>query len=52
MKKFNGLWLFGLSGSGKSYLSKKISTLIDNSFIVDGDFVRSKISFDLGYSKR
>ena len=51
-KKFNGLWLFGLSGSGKSYLSKKISTLIDNSFIVDGDFVRSKISFDLGYSKK
>ena len=51
-KKFNGLWLFGLSGSGKSYLSKKISTFIDNSFIIDGDFVRSEISYDLGYSKK
>tara|TARA_Y100000768_G_C23882485_1_gene635945 strand:- start:56 stop:496 length:441 start_codon:yes stop_codon:yes gene_type:complete len=47
-----GIWLFGLSGSGKSYLSKKISKQIKNSFIIDGDIVRSQISFDLGYSLR
>ena len=49
MKK--GLWLFGLSGSGKSYLSNKISKKIKNSFIIDGDEVRKFISFDLGYKK-
>lgn len=49
MKK--GLWLFGLSGSGKTYLSNKISKKIKNSFIIDGDEVRKFISFDLGYKK-
>lgn len=47
-----GIWLFGLSGSGKTYLSKKISKKIKNSFLIDGDQVRSLISFDLGYSLR
>ena len=46
-----GLWFFGLSGSGKTYLSKKISKKIKNSFIIDGDEVRKFISFDLGYKK-
>lgn len=50
MKKINGLWLYGLSGSGKTYLSKKISLKIKNSFLIDGDIVRSLISFDLGYT--
>tara|TARA_B100000427_G_C15104623_1_gene418716 strand:+ start:96 stop:557 length:462 start_codon:yes stop_codon:yes gene_type:complete len=45
-----GLWFFGLSGSGKTYLSKKISKYIKNSFIIDGDIVRSLIGFDLGYT--
>lgn len=48
---FKGLWLFGLSGSGKTYLSKKISKKIKYSFIIDGDEVRKFISYDLGYKK-
>ena len=47
MKK--GLWLYGLSGSGKSYLSKKILKQKKNGFIIDGDEVRKLISFDLKY---
>ena len=46
-----GLWLFGLSGSGKSYLSKKISKKLKKPFIIDGDEIRKLISFDLGYKK-
>ena len=46
-----GLWLFGLSGSGKTYLSKKISKKLKKPFIIDGDEVRKFISFDLGYKK-
>jgi len=49
MKK--GIWLFGLSGSGKTYISKKISKKINKPFIIDGDKVRKFISFDLGYKK-
>tara|TARA_B100001057_G_C22736401_1_gene905963 strand:+ start:218 stop:643 length:426 start_codon:yes stop_codon:yes gene_type:complete len=49
MKK--GIWLFGLSGSGKTYLSLKISKKIKKPFIIDGDEVRKLISFDLGYKK-
>lgn len=49
-KKYKGLWLFGLSGSGKTYISKKIAKKIKNSFLIDGDVVRSLVSFDLGYS--
>ncbi len=48
--KYKGIWFFGLSGSGKTYISKKISKKIKNSFIIDGDVVRSLVSFDLGYS--
>ena len=47
---YKGIWLFGLSGSGKTYLSKKISKQIKNKFIIDGDQIRSHISFDLGYN--
>lgn len=46
-----GLWFFGLSGSGKTYLSKKISKQIKYPFIIDGDEVRKFISYDLGYKK-
>jgi adenylylsulfate kinase len=48
--KYKSLWFFGLSGSGKTYISKKIAKKIKNSFLIDGDVVRSLISFDLGYS--
>jgi hypothetical protein len=50
-KNYNGIWFYGLSGSGKSfaciYLKKKIGK---NSLIIDGDKVRKYISYDLGYS--
>ncbi len=48
---FKGLWLYGLSGSGKTFISKFLKKRIKNSVIVDGDTVRKYISFDLDYSK-
>ena len=45
-----GIWLYGLAGSGKSYASKAIARQINHAFIIDGDNVREKISFDLGYT--
>lgn len=48
---YKGLWFFGLSGSGKTYLSKEISKKNKKTFIIDGDEVRKLISFDLGYKK-
>ena len=52
-KKLSGIWLFGLSGSGKTYISRKIGEKIKkNTVIIDGDKVRSYISTDLGYSKK
>lgn len=48
---FKGLWFYGLSGAGKSYLSNLIKKKISNSVLVDGDEVRKIISKDLGYSK-
>mgnify|MGYP001416043810 FL=1 len=48
--KSNGLWFFGLSGSGKSYASKFLNKLIKNPFLIDGDDIRKNISFDLNYS--
>ena len=47
--QYKGLWLFGLSGSGKTFASQSISYTIDNSFIIDGDDVRELISYDLDY---
>tara|TARA_B100000401_G_C52714574_1_gene675546 strand:- start:510 stop:980 length:471 start_codon:yes stop_codon:yes gene_type:complete len=47
--QYKGLWLFGLSGSGKTFASRSVSYTIDNSFIIDGDDVRELISFDLDY---
>lgn len=52
MSKVNGFWFYGLSGSGKSYLSKKLKDEIKNSIIVDGDNVRKWVSTDLKYSKK
>lgn len=48
--KSNGLWFYGLSGSGKTYASKYLKKLINNSFIIDGDEIRKNISFDLNYT--
>lgn len=52
MSKVNGFWFYGLSGSGKSFLSKKLKSIIKNSIIVDGDNVRKWVSTDLKYSKK
>ena len=49
-RSFNGIWFYGLAGSGKSFASQICSKLIENAFIIDGDDVRNLISFDLGYS--
>lgn len=49
-KKYKGVWFYGLSGSGKTYASKILFKKIKKSILVDGDAVRSKVSFDLGYS--
>ena len=49
-KRVKGLWFFGMSGSGKTYLSKILKNKIKNSVLVDGDVVRKYVSFDLGYS--
>tara|TARA_X000001036_G_C20380164_1_gene684244 strand:+ start:140 stop:595 length:456 start_codon:yes stop_codon:yes gene_type:complete len=48
--QYNGLWFFGLSGSGKTFASDYLANKISNSFIIDGDKVRDKISRDLDYS--
>ena len=49
--KVKGLWLFGLSGSGKTFLSKLVAKKIKKSFLIDGDIVRKNVSFDLSFSK-
>ena len=48
--KYKGIWLFGYSGTGKSFVSKNIKNKIDRSIEIDGDQVRKYVSFDLGYS--
>ena len=50
-KKYKGVWFYGLSGSGKTYISKILHRKINNSILVDGDAIRKLISFDLNYSK-
>ena len=49
-QKYKGIWFFGYSGTGKSFVSRNIKNKIDKSIIIDGDQVRKYISFDLGYS--
>jgi adenylylsulfate kinase-like enzyme len=51
LEKVNGLWFYGLAGSGKTYASKFVSQRIMRPFIVDGDAVRKHVSIDLGYSQ-
>jgi adenylylsulfate kinase-like enzyme len=48
--KIKGLWFIGLAGSGKTFASKYLDKKIKNNIIIDGDEVRKKISYDLGYS--
>lgn len=51
LKKNKGIWFYGLSGSGKTHISKNLKKKIKNSVVVDGDNVRKLISNDLGYTK-
>lgn len=46
-----GIWFYGLSGSGKSYAACLLAKKIQRSFLLDGDAVRNRISTDLDYSK-
>ena len=50
--KFKGIWFYGLSGSGKTMLSKTIKKKFNNIILIDGDEVRKNISFDLGYESK
>lgn len=47
------IWIIGLSGSGKTYLAKKIFSNLKEKkkIIVDGDIVRKYITYNLKYSK-
>lgn len=49
-KKYRGIWLYGLAGTGKTVASQFLKKRIKNSIIFDGDKIRKYISFDLGYT--
>lgn len=49
-KTTKGLWFYGLAGSGKTFASSHLCSLIDHSFVIDGDVVRKFVSKDLAYS--
>ena len=51
LEKVNGLWFYGLAGSGKTYASEFLSQRIARAFLIDGDAVRNNVSGDLGYSE-
>ena len=48
------IWIIGLSGTGKSYLARKIFKNLKNKkkIIIDGDEVRKYITKNLKYSKK
>lgn len=49
-KKYRGIWLYGLAGTGKTVASQFLKKRIKNCIIFDGDKIRKYISFDLGYT--
>jgi len=50
-KIINGIWFYGLSGSGKTTVSKYLKkNTFKKSLIIDGDIVRKYISTDLKYT--
>ena len=51
-KKIKGIWFFGYSGSGKTFVSKIIAKKIKKNIVIDGDEVRKLVSKDLQYSKK
>ena len=47
------IWILGLSGSGKSYLSKRLQKKLNKNFIIiDGDVIRSIFKNDLGHTRK
>lgn len=48
---YDGIWFYGLSGSGKTYASKYLFKKIKKTILIDGDDVRKFISNDLQYDK-
>ena len=49
-KEVVGVWFYGLAGSGKTYASTVLASTISQPYVIDGDAVRTFISFDLGYT--
>lgn len=49
------IWLFGLSGAGKTTIAKYLSHLLTQQkvghILIDGDEIRNTVNKDLGYSK-
>ena len=50
IKKIKGIWFYGISGCGKTFVSSFLKKKINTGVIIDGDQVRKYISFDLKYS--
>ncbi|MCX7729086.1 MAG: adenylyl-sulfate kinase [Bacteroidia bacterium] len=50
------IWLFGLSGAGKSTIAHELKKYFDNknltAIILDGDDVRNSVNNDLGFSEK
>ena len=48
------IWILGLSGAGKSFLSEKLKQELKNDYgefiILDGDVIRNVFDNDLGFS--
>lgn len=50
VKKCFVLWLTGLSGAGKTTLSKALQKKIDKCVVLDGDRLRTGVNKDLGFT--
>ena len=48
--KTQGIWFYGLAGSGKTFASRCLMKTLAKGFIIDGDNVRKFISTDLDYT--
>tara|TARA_B100000686_G_C15920128_1_gene539169 strand:+ start:89 stop:538 length:450 start_codon:yes stop_codon:yes gene_type:complete len=49
-KKIKGVWIFGMSGSGKTFASKYFNKIAKKPFLIDGHIIRKHISFDLKHN--
>jgi len=45
------IWLTGLSGSGKTTIATSLKNKLLNSYILDGDILRTGLNSDLGFSE-